>query len=86
MGGGGFLTDTLTIFAVVTNYLQTSPRSCIFIFILKVAKWNRYIYKGPPDKFLFLHEALCNIQNPFTAVICVFCVIHLETWASTQPK
>jgi hypothetical protein len=70
--GGGiiFLTNTLTVFAVVTYYWHISwsspsrrpPHA-------EVSKWNRFMYKGPSDKSLFFHQAFCKIHTPFTPVI-----------------
>jgi hypothetical protein len=41
----------------------------LIFFSLKVAKLDKYIYKGPSNKFLFFHEAFYTIHTSFIPII-----------------
>jgi hypothetical protein len=56
-----FLTNAHIITAIWISYI--SKQVFIFSFCLTLAKLNKCTYKGPSDKILFLHEAICKIHT-----------------------
>jgi len=52
------------ILPVDTNYLQTSPSSGSYFFLI-LTKLSKYTCKSPSNKSLFLHKApFCKIHTP----------------------
>ena len=51
------------IFPAVMIYLQMSPGSVSYFFLL-LAKWSKYTHKDPSDKSVFLHKVASVKSTP----------------------